>query len=32
MPLPTVAMPLRFVAPHHGPGAFVEEGVAVQAV
>ena len=27
--LPTVAMPLRFVAPHHGPGAFVEEGVSV---
>ena len=27
--LPTVAMPLRFVAPHHGPGAFVEESVSV---
>ena len=27
--LPTVAMPLRFVAAHHGPGAFVEEGVSV---
>ena len=27
--LPTVAMPLCFVAAHHGPGAFVEEGVAV---
>ena len=27
--LPTVAMPLRFVAPHHGPGAFVEKSVSV---
>ena len=27
--LMTVAMPLRFVAPHHGPGAFVEESVSV---
>ena len=27
--LPTVAMPLRFVAPHHGPGAFVKESVSV---
>ena len=27
--LPTVAMPLCFVAPHHGPGTFVEEGVSV---
>ena len=25
----TVAMPLRFVAPHHGPGAFVKESVSV---